>query len=192
MALNEISEFDAIVMHVLLRLGMQQKNVARIFNLTPAAICNRLKRMKAKNVVASWTMRELEAVIASHRNEWREVPAFKNRVWVHPSGLVRTRRKLIKTHLNGMGYLHFCLDNGKTKLNLRVHRLVAEAFLGPCPKGLVVHHKDANKENNAASNLEYVTQKENTRHAIERGVHYSVRQRFVWQAALGRLSKHAV
>ncbi|WP_170974708.1 HNH endonuclease [Citrobacter sp. TBCS-15] len=41
-----------------------------------------------------------------------------------------------------------------------------EAFRGK--SGLTVDHKDGNKENNSLSNLEYVTQAENTRRMFER------------------------
>lgn len=44
-----------------------------------------------------------------------------------------------------------------------VHRWVARLFIGPCPKGMVVNHKDNNPKNNYVGNLEYVTQQENLR-----------------------------
>jgi len=38
-----------------------------------------------------------------------------------------------------------------------VHRLVAAAFIGPCPEGHHVHHIDNDPSNNFIENLRYVT-----------------------------------
>lgn len=67
------------------------------------------------------------------------------------------------------GYLSVRLViNGKRKRFL-VHRLVAHAFLPPCPSPLhEVRHLDGDKLNNAASNLAWGTRKEN---AYDREMH---------------------
>ncbi len=49
---------------------------------------------------------------------------------------------------------------------LSVHRLVAFAFCAGHATGLVVNHKDGNRTNNNAANLEWVTHGENMRHAF--------------------------
>jgi hypothetical protein len=54
-----------------------------------------------------------------------------------------------------------------------VHVLVAQAFLGPCPLGMEVNHKDANGLNPAADNLEYTTRSGNAVHAFTKGCHSS-------------------
>jgi hypothetical protein len=52
-------------------------------------------------------------------------------------------------------------DNPKKKMFYRLHRLVWETFVGPIPKGLLVHHKDHNKANNSLKNLSLVTYSQN-------------------------------
>lgn len=59
--------------------------------------------------------------------------------------------------------------NGKAK-GYKIHRLVAEAFIGPQPDPTYqIDHIDGNKANNHVSNLEWVTPKENTNRAIKNG-----------------------
>lgn len=53
---------------------------------------------------------------------------------------------------------------GREKPSVRpVHRLVLEAFVGPCPKGMLCRHGDDNPLNNNVSNLSWGTPKENQR-----------------------------
>ena len=95
---------------------------------------------------------------------------YGNRYCVTPSGEVANAvtGKILCGGRNGKGYLTVSLYDGsspKKPKSFLVHRLIAEAYLGP--SDLQVNHKDGNKTNNAVNNLEYVTCKENVRHAIE-------------------------
>ena len=76
--------------------------------------------------------------------------------------------KMCKQTLNTWGYMTVNLSkNGKSNTK-RVHRLVATTFLGD--SNLQVDHIDGNKQNNRLDNLEYVTPKENTNRAWEKGI----------------------
>jgi hypothetical protein len=69
------------------------------------------------------------------------------------------------------GYWHFGprREDGK-RVNLLIHIVVAAMFIGPCPDGLEVNHKDGNKANNCHANLEYSTSSENQKHAFRLGL----------------------
>ena len=64
------------------------------------------------------------------------------------------------------GYLRTAIYGGKT---VKVHRLVAEAFIKN-PRNLPeVNHIDGNKENNRVDNLEWISHSDNVRHAHKIG-----------------------
>lgn len=60
-----------------------------------------------------------------------------------------------------------CALAGKT---ICAHRLAALAFLGPCPPGCEVRHKDGDRNNPRVSNLEYGTHADNAEDTIRHGV----------------------
>lgn len=71
---------------------------------------------------------------------------------------------------NGNGYKQVFISIQNRKYMRYVHRLVAECFL-PNPENLPeVNHKDGNKSNNNASNLEWCTRSQNILHALHAGL----------------------
>lgn len=65
-------------------------------------------------------------------------------------------REKVKHHVlpNGYHCVNVKLDNGKWR-TLLVHRLVLEAWRGPCPEFYTAHFKDNDRSNNALTNLEW-------------------------------------
>jgi predicted XRE-type DNA-binding protein len=57
-------------------------------------------------------------------------------------------------------------DHGK-RAGLKVHRLVAGAFIGPIPEGMQVNHINGVKDDNRVENLEIVTPSANTKHGFD-------------------------
>lgn len=84
------------------------------------------------------------------------------------STATRKGRILVPTE-GGNGYLRVCLARGRAKEYRSIHRLVAFAFLQARTGANFVNHKDLNKTNNRADNLEWVTCSENNKHAHDAG-----------------------
>lgn len=76
---------------------------------------------------------------------------------------------MLKGFVNWLGYRVVTLNRAGKKRHAPVHRLVAAAFIGPCPKGKEVNHKNSDPADNHATSLEYLTHKENIHHAMKYG-----------------------
>lgn len=77
--------------------------------------------------------------------------------------------RLLSPFDNGRGYLVVGLWKDGCRKQQPVHRLVAGAFIGPCPDGMEVCHGDGNRQNNAIANLRYGTVWENGQDRIRHG-----------------------
>lgn len=74
------------------------------------------------------------------------------------------------------GYLMVTLSQDGNKRGFLVHRLIAMAFFGlPNEDTLQVNHKNGNKTDNRASNLEWMTPQENVQHSVITGLRCSVK-----------------
>lgn len=92
-----------------------------------------------------------------------------DRVVTSSAGATYFRKgKVLATCEDDRGYLGVGL--GPDGKRFKVHRLVAALFIGPKPDECEINHKDGNPGNNAVSNLEYVSHKENIRHAFRTGL----------------------
>jgi hypothetical protein len=109
----------------------------------------------------------------SNAPEWRAVQDFPD-YEVSSHGQVRRARgrlprSVLKGEVSNVGYVRVCLYRDKKVQRHSVHRLVACAFHGdpPTPSHQAAHN-DGNRLNNRASNVRWVTAKEN---AGDRDVH---------------------
>lgn len=110
---------------------------------------------------------------------WREVDPFlvnqpngeKTNYYISDMGRLRQPSGLLKLpHLNAQGYgLFSVMGHG-----FLAHRLIAFTFLKRIPGKDYVNHIDGDKTNCSLSNLEFVTQSENSIHAFETGLNLRV------------------
>jgi hypothetical protein len=78
--------------------------------------------------------------------------------------------KILKPSIGSTGYYVVNIKpNGRIgkSYSLKIHRLIAEAFIPNPENKPQINHKDCNRLNNNIENLEWVTNKENNIHAIE-------------------------
>ena len=96
---------------------------------------------------------------------WKEITGTDAEV--SSQGRVRIGDAIIEPQTDSEGYKRLTFSY---KRRDRVHRLVARAFV-PNPEGKpMVNHKNGNKGDNRAENLEWVTAKENAVDAGQKGL----------------------
>lgn len=112
---------------------------------------------------------------------WRDVVGYEGWYQVSDHGRVKrikpgrgTRAGYVLSadtrKRDGYRMLNLLTGTAATRKLCYVHRLVAEAFLGPIPPGWTVNHIDCNTGNNHIRNLEIVTDQRNKLHASENGL----------------------
>lgn len=107
---------------------------------------------------------------------WNDIPDYEGLYKVSNLGRIMSVRtgeimfQRAKPQKKGhLPYLQTLLSKEGKRKFYAVHRLVAAAFYGPIPEGMVVLHDDDDPQNNKLSNLRIGTQAENVRECYEKG-----------------------
>lgn len=90
--------------------------------------------------------------------EWKDVVGFEGIYLVSNTGKIYSKltNKILKTCISNRGYELVCLKNDTHKRKqYTVHRIVANAFIPNINNDPIINHKDENKLNNNADNLEW-------------------------------------
>ena len=101
---------------------------------------------------------------------WSQIP--NTHYSISSEGRVRNDKtnKMKSMDSTSDGYYKVDLYSNGKRTSVRVHRLVAEAFI-PNPNELPqINHIDGNKENNNINNLEWVNNSQNMIHAYRTGL----------------------
>lgn len=115
---------------------------------------------------------------------WRDIVGYEGLYMVSSLGRIKTlyrkdrdksetsAEKFLKPFLTKEGYPRVGLNKNGSRKKFLVHRLVATAFVANKANYLEVNHKDANKQNNSAENLEWVTREQNIAHSFANNLVY--------------------
>ena len=90
---------------------------------------------------------------------WRDIDGYKGLYQVSNKGRVKSlkwgKERILRPGTNRLGYMFVCLYHDNMKKTVKLHRLVAQAFI-PNPDNLPeINHRDENKKNNCVENLEW-------------------------------------
>lgn len=135
--------------------------------------------LKAKIDAAYYTLMNDETVWLNLEDlpheEWRDVIGYEGFYQVSNLGRVKSLKcnkpKILKAYFYRQDeYLAVELFIHSKQKPIKIHRLVAEAFLPNPDNKPQVNHIDGNKLNNRLTNFEWVTVGENVRHAYKLGL----------------------
>ncbi len=126
---------------------------------------------------------------------WLPAPGYEGFYEVSDLGRVRGLDRIIRTAagvraehtrtlkgrmlsqvLNGHGYPIVVLSKGAEAKQKLVHRLVATAFIGPCPEGMECCHNNGDRTDSRVENLRWDTRSNNALDAVAHGTHTQTRK----------------
>lgn len=115
---------------------------------------------------------------------WRLIPGYERFYEVSDLGRVRTVArpigyrsgiwdvKILRARPHVGGYLNACLRRDGNKKTFKVHRLVLEAFVGPCPEGMECRHLNGNPADNRLANLVWGSKSQNELDKVHHGTNW--------------------
>jgi hypothetical protein len=114
--------------------------------------------------MAKETIKEIKGIPDYHISNEGIVYSTKISPRYNPNGEMRVLRP--RTHPSGYLYCGFFVGKGPNKQRLwrRVHRVVAQTFIGKIPKGMEINHRSGDKHDNRVDNLEIVSRQQNITH----------------------------
>lgn len=129
--------------------------------------------------------------------EFRPVVGFEGYLVSNFGRIYSQRRK----HTNGgfrvsqtnlKGYKHVGFTKNGRAVTVTIHRMVAMAFLNNPDNLPSINHKDGDKSNNFASNIEWCTHLENLTHAFDNGLRVPVKNEEHWNSKLKCSDIHVI
>lgn len=105
---------------------------------------------------------------------WKDVVGYTGSYIVSNYGKVKRligwqckKERILSPCKTKRGYFRVGLYKNNLRKTYLVHRLVMEAFDGPCPKNMEICHNDQNPGDNQKENLRYDTRKNNGKDKIK-------------------------
>ena len=99
---------------------------------------------------------------------WKRLKEPFQRYEISNMGRARNNKKVLKPLVLSTGYYCYGLQGPYGRKTFLIHRLVALYFLKQKKGAFQVNHKDGDKSNNKAENLEFLTSTENLMHSREK------------------------
>lgn len=124
-----------------------------------------------ERILSTMNLKELRAICEA--DEIKPCPSFPG-YWADNNGFIWSelsrwqKFRRLSAHTDVYGYLKFKCKRGNKLIKTAVHRLVADAWIGPKPEMLQTMHKNGVRTDNRPCNLRYGTAKDN---ALDRTKH---------------------
>lgn len=146
---------------------------------TALSVCKRIAALTAALEESERKREQLERAVAE---EWRPVVGHEGDYEVSNLGNVRrltyrgkdgtsffyvAPKPMAPNHSGPYPYVGLSKDDKKVRRD--IHRLVLEAFVGPCPEGMEAGHLNGNSRDARLANLAWVSKEENEAHKIAHG-----------------------